>query len=466
MPSGLPFIPETITVHLGVPGDNSPNVTVPFQDYVANVASSEIYPTWPESAIRANMLAQISFALNRVYTGYYRARGYPFDITNSTRYDQYFVNGRDIFENIERLAAELFNTYIRRAGSIEPLFAQYCNGTTVTCAGLSQWGSVDLARAGYTPYRILANYYGSDIELVQNAPVGGAENTAPTPPLRLGSAGNDVRLLQLRLNRISNNYPNIPKIPYVNGIFSSETEEAVKVFQETFDLSPDGVVGSATWFAVERIYAAVKRLNSLNSEGLTFSEVSNQFPEVLRIGDANTGVSLLQYYLDVLSVYYDDIPSPAVDGIFGQETQNAVFAAQAALGLPVDGVVGEQTWNAVVNAYQGILDTIPVRYTEGNVIPFPGTILREGDESDSVRVLQEYLAYIAAYVPEIPTTSPTGYFGTHTRAAVEALQSAYGLPVTGYVNAITWSYITDLYSDLFVGNRLAAGQYPGFAVGE
>ena len=465
MPTGLPFIPETITVHLGRPNEDAPNVTVPFQEYVANVASSEIYPTWPESAIRANMLAQISFALNRIYTGYYRTRGYDFDITNSTQYDQYFVNGRDIFSNIQQIAAELFNTYIRREGNVEPLFAQYCNGTTVTCPGLSQWGSVDLARAGYTPYRILTSYYGNNVELVRDAPVGAVQNTAPSPPLRLGSANNDVRLLQIRLNRISNNYPNIPKIPYVNGIFGSETEEAVKSFQETFNLTPDGIVGSATWFAVERIYAAVKRLNSLNSEGLTFNEVSNQFPGVLRRGDANTGVSLLQYYIDFLSAYYDDIPSLAVDGIFGEDTENAVYAVQSAFGLPVDGLVGEQTWNAIVNAYRGILETIPIRYTEGNIIPFQGTILREGDESETVRVLQEYLNYIAAYIPEVPATSPTGYFGSRTRASVEAIQRAYGLPVTGYVNAITWRYITDLYSDLYIGNRLNEGQYPGFEVG-
>lgn len=465
MPTGLPYIPESITVHLGRPDERAPNVTVPFQTYVANVASSEIYPTWPESAIRANMLAQISFALNRVYTGYYRTRGYDFDITNSTQYDQYFVNGRDVFENIQQLAAELFNTYIRRVGNVEPLFAQYCNGTTVTCNGMSQWGSVDLARAGYTPYRILTAYYGSDLELVRNAPVGSVQNTAPTSQLRLGSANNDVRLLQIRLNRVSNNYPNIPKIPYVNGIFADATENAVREFQKTFNLAQDGIVGSATWFAVERIYAAVKRLNSLESEGLTFNEVSNQFPGVLRRGDANTGVSLLQYYLDFLSVYYDGIPSIAVDGIFGEDTENAVYAAQSVFGLSVDGLVGEQTWETIVDAYLGIIETIPVRYTEGNTIPFQGTILREGDESEVVRVLQEYLNYIAACIPEVPSTSPTGYFGSRTRASVEAIQRAYGLPVTGYVNAITWRYITDLYSDLYVGNRLNQGQYPGFTVG-
>ncbi len=247
-----------------------------------------------------------------------------------------------------------------------------------------------MARAGYTPYRILTAYYGSDLELVRNAPVGTVQNTAPTSPLRLGSANNDVRLLQIRLNRISNNYPNIPKIPYVNGIFADATENAVREFQKTFNLAQDGIVGSATWFAVERIYAAVKQLNSLESEGLTFNEVSNQFPGVLRRGDANTGVSLLQYYLDFLSVYYDGIPSIAVDGIFGEDTENAVYAAQSVFGLSVDGLVGEQTWETIVDAYLGIIETIPVRYTEGNTIPFQGTILREGDESEVVRVLQEY----------------------------------------------------------------------------
>ena len=154
-----------------------------------------------------------------------------------------------------------------------------------------------------------------------------------------------------------------------------------------------------------------------------------------------------------------------MDGIFGEDTENAVYAAQSVFGLSVDGLVGEQTWETIVDAYLGIVETIPVRYTEGNTIPFQGTILREGDESEVVRVLQEYLNYIAACIPEVPSTSPTGYFGSRTRASVEAIQRAYGLPVTGYVNAITWRYITDLYSDLYVGNRLNQGQYPGFTVG-
>ena len=465
MATGLPIIPETITVHLGAPDEPAPNVTLPFLDYIVNVASSEIYPTWPEEAIRANMYAQISYALNRIYTEYYRSRGYDFDITNSTRYDQYFVNGRDVFENIQEIAGDIFNDYIRRQGSVEPLFAQYCNGTTVTCNGLSQWGSVGLAESGYTPYRILQSYYGDNIDIVQDAPIGGTTPSAPAVPLRFDSAGGDVRQLQIRLNRISDNYPNIPKIAYPNGIFSFDTEEAVKAFQRTFNLTDDGIVGNATWYAIQRIYAAVKRLNSLNSEGLRFTDVDRQFPSTLSLGDQSTGVALLQYYLDYLSAYYDTIPPLETDGIFGESTRNAVYAAQAALGLPVDGVVGEQTWNAIVDAYYGIVRRIPVSYVEGNTIPFGGTILRQGSESEAVRVLQEYLDYISAFFPEIPSVTPTGYFGPRTEASVRAFQEVVGLPVTGIVNAVTWGEITDLYSDLYVGSRLGEGQYPGSALG-
>lgn len=453
MPTGLPVIPETITVHLGAPDEDAPNVTLPFLDYIMNVASSEIYPTWPENAIRANIYAQMSFALNRVYTEYYRSRGYDFDITNSTRYDQYFVNGREIFSNIRRIAAEVYGSYIRRQGSVEPLFAQYCNGTTVTCAGLSQWGSVTLADAGYTPYRILANYYGENIDLVRNAPVGSVGESAPETPLRLESSGALVRILQIQLNRISDNFPNIPKIPYPNGIFGIETENAVKTFQQTFNLTADGVVGRATWYSVQRIYAAVKRLNSLNAEGLQYSEVSREYPGVLRLGDANAGVRVLQYYIDYLSAYYDTIGPLEVDGVFGEETLRAVLEVQSTFGLTEDGLVGERTWNAVMNAYNGIIRTIPLSLTDGNVVPFQGQTLREGDESAEVRILQMYLDFISRSIPEVPSVPPTGYFGSRTRAAVEAFQRLYGFPISGNVNAFTWGAVADLYSDLYVGSR-------------
>ena len=222
-----PFIPAYITVHLGAPDSNAENVTVPFADYIKNVASSEIFPTWPESAVRANIYAQISYALNRYYTEYYRSRGYNFDITNSTTIDQSFVYGRDYFDNISRIVDELFNDYVVKGSSIEPYFTAYCDGREVDCEGLKHWGTVDLANQGYTPYEILQYYYGDDIGIVTNAPVQNSTIPSPERDLTLGAVGNDVQQVQIRLNRISKNYPSIPKVYPVDGVYDTATENAV-----------------------------------------------------------------------------------------------------------------------------------------------------------------------------------------------------------------------------------------------
>ena len=465
MNARLPTIPDTITVHLGAPSQAAPNVTLPFVDYIANVASSEIYPTWPESAIRANILAQISFALNRIYTEYYRVRGYDFDITNSTAIDQYFVNGRDVYENILQIVRELFDTYIVRQGSVEPLFAQFCNGTTVTCAGLSQWGSVALANEGYTPYEILQYYYGEDIDLVSDAPVMSITSSLPDRLLRLGTAGDDVRQIQIRLNRISDNYPSIPKIAIPDGVFSFDTEDAVRRFQEIFSLPADGIVGKSTWYAIQFIYNAVKRLNELDSEGIALSEVTQQYTRALSEGAVGLEVRNVQYLLAYLAEFYNTIPPIAIDGIFGPATASAVRAAQATFDLPVTGEVDFATWDVLYRTYLGFLETIPFQYVEGNILPYPGVPLRLGSQDDSVRVLQEYLNFISTRIDEIPSVSPTGYFGEQTQRAVLAAQGFLGIPQNGTVGSVTWSAIADLYSDLYNGSRLGEGQYPGFELG-
>ena len=461
----VPSIPEYITVHLGRPDESAPNVRVPFTDYIANVASSEIYPTWPESAIRANIYAQISFALNRIYTQFYRSRGYDFDITNSTAFDQSFVNGRDVFENVERITADIFNSYIRRRGNVEPLFAAYCDGVELSCAGLSQWGSVQLANDGLTPYEILQFYYGDDIDIISDAPVDGSGAPTPSLPLSVGSTGDAVRALQIRLNRISDNYPSIPKVAATDGIFAEDTEEAVREFQRIFSLSPDGIVGNATWFAAQRIYNAVKRLNELDSEGIRLEEVTKQYPGVLALGSQGLGVSNLQYFLSYLSAFYPSIVPSAVDGIFGNETRESVISAQRTFGLNPDGVVGELTWDAIYGAYRGIVDEIPKKYIEGNVLPYPGTPLRIGSDNDSVLLLQQYVNVIAAVFPEVNAVELTGYFGTQTDAAVRAIQRLSDIEETGVVAAVTWNAITSLYSDIINGSRLGEGQYPGFEIG-
>ena len=461
----LPTIPEFITVHLGAPDSPAPNITVSFSEYIANAASSEIYPTWNENAIRANVYAQISFALNRIYTEFYRSRGYDFDITNSTAFDQSFVNGRNIFENVQRIVDEIFNSYIRRRGNIEPLFATYCDGIEVKCNGLSQWGSVALAEEGYTPFEILQYYYGNDIDIISNVEVEGASPSAPNFPLSVGSSGDKVRVLQLRLNRISDNYPSIPKIATIDGIFAEDTESAIVRFQEIFGLSPDGVVGNATWYAVNRIYNAVKRLNELDSEGIRLEEVTKQYPGVLTLGSSGLGVSNLQYLLLYLSQFYSSITPVTVDGVFGNQMRQSVISAQNTFGIIEDGVVGEVTWNAIYNAYRGIVDTIPLKYIEGNILPFPGVILRVGSDNDSVLLLQQYINVIAQVYPEVNSVDLTGYFGAQTDRAVKSLQTILGLEPNGVVGAITWNGITSLYSDIVNGSRLNDGQYPGFEIG-
>ena len=403
MPTVIPYVPQRITVHLGAPSASADNVTVSFSDYVKNVASSEIYPTWEESALRANILAIVSFALNRVYTEFYRSRGYDFDITSSTAYDQFFVRGRSFFSNISQLVDELFNSYLRRPGFVEPLAAKFCNGTTVTCEGLSQWGSQALAQQGYNSTQILRSYYG-DVEIVANAPVQDYVSSYPGTPLRRGSVGPNVVVIQTELNRISQNYPAIPKVPVVDGIFGAATENSVTAFQEIFNLNPDGVVGPATWYALVRLYTAVTSLSELHSQGQRFYTIAWNKGRPLVPGDRGIQVEHLQYMLRVLAAYISQIPSVAVDGIYGSATRNAVLAAQGYFGLPQTGTVDLTTWNEIYDQFTGIenssfrdLERFP--YTSaviGNTLPrnryarsstmtqFPGYDLAPGGQ-DPVR---------------------------------------------------------------------------------
>ena len=372
MPIVTPYVPQYITVHLGSPSSNAANVTVSFPDYVKNVASSEIYPTWDESALRANIFAIVSFALNRIYTEFYRSRGYDFDITNNTAFDQAFVNGRSFFSSVSVLVDELFNDYLRRPGFVEPLAAKFCNGTTVTCEGLSQWGSQNLAQQGYSDTQILRSYYGN-VEIVSNAPIRGIVSSYPGTPLRLGSTGPSVVVLQVSLNRIARNYPAIPKIPANDGIFGSRTEAAVRAFQEIFNLTPDGIVGPATWYRIVRIYTAVTALSELRSQGQQFYSINWSPPTVLQVGNTGEKVRLLQYMLSVLSEYIPSIPSLSVDGIYGPATRSAVLAFQRRAGLPETGTVGQTTWDMIYDQYSGIEntslrsnETFPQRQTAGS----------------------------------------------------------------------------------------------------
>ncbi len=353
-----PYIPQAITVHTGPANQWAENVTVSFSDYIKNVASSEIYPTWPEAALRANILAQISFALNRVYTEYYPSRGYDFDITGSTMTDQKFIKGRSIFDNVSKLVDELFTTYIRRKGFVEPLSARFCNGTTVTCAGLSQWGSEALARQGRSYLEILRRYYGNDIELVSNAPIRNIAYSYPGSPLRTGASGNYVTVLQVMLNRIGRNYPAIPRVDPVDGVFGSQTEDAVKRFQRIFNLTPDGIVGQGTWYKLVSLYVGVTDLSELVSEGQPYTRIQAPASGVtLREGSSGIAVSALQYFISIIAQFNSGVPGLAIDGIFGPKTAAAVRAVQSRLGLSATGTVDQATWQKIYDEYLGIANT-------------------------------------------------------------------------------------------------------------
>lgn len=449
-----PYIPESVTVHLGTPDSNAENVTVSFTDYIKNVASSEIYPTWPETALRANIYVIITYTLNRIYTEWYRSRGYDFDITNSTRYDQAFVKNRDIFQNISDIVDEIFDQYVVKQGKIEPYFTQFCNGTTAKCDGLSQWGTVTLARQGYTPYEMLQYYYGNDINIVSDAKVQSIEESYPGFPLKSGDAGNDVTILQNELNRISGNYPAIPRIPEANGIFDINTEKSVSEFQRAFDLPVTGIVNKATWYAIKRYYVAVKRLTDLISEGVSYSEAEVPFSSDLSEGMSGLGVGTVQYFLNVIGYFNPALNLLPLDNYFGSQTRSAVEQFQKFYGLPVTGIVDRNTWNEIRRIYDEIISGLPEGYSGKKAKAYPGFILSEGMRGNDVRDFQTYISLVGRYYNDIPEIPVTGYFGNQTKNAVITFQRSFGLPVNGVVGAQTWNAVAQQYDYLIETENL------------
>ncbi|HHZ00495.1 MAG TPA: spore cortex-lytic protein [Tissierellia bacterium] len=453
-------IPSGITVHLGAPDEPAENVTVPFLDYIKNVASSELYPTWPETALRANIYAIVSTALNRIFTEWYRAQGYNFDITNDTRYDQAFVYNRGIFDTISRLSDELFDSYITRQGQIEPLYAQFCDGRVTWCPGLLQWGTVALAEQGYTPYEILQYYYGPDININPDTPVAVAGETYPGFPLQFGDNNPYVLLMQIYLNTISVNYPSIPKIPNPTGTFNEATREAVRTFQNIFNLPETGIIDKATWYRIRRLYVAVTKLAELTSQGLALSEIP-EFTPTPGPAEVVPMVQVVQYFLNVLSAYYSSIPSVDINGILDTQTRVALMEAQKTFNLPVTGLVDEQTANALYNAVSGILQTLPPSAIALPALLWPGINYQRGSEGAPVYFIQQYLSYIASVLEGIAPADPDGIFGPQTEQAVRSFQRYFGINETGVVDRYTWDRIVLIYRRLRFGDTSDIRQLNG-----
>ena len=443
----LPTIPTNVTVHLGAPNTQARNVTVPFTDYIKNVASSEIFPSWPQASLRANILAQISYTLNRVYTEYYPSRGYDFDITNDTRYDHAYTENGEVFDTVSVIVDELFNNYIRRKGTVEPLAAKFCDGRITLCDGLLQWGTVELANQGYDTLEILKYYYGDDIEIVENAPLADKTESYPGTALSRGSFGDDVRTIKNELSRIRRNYPAIPALT-ATSVYDGETEAAVREFQRIFNLTPDGIVGKATWYQIKRVYTAVKRLAELTSEGLTIPEVERVFRTTLSLGDRGVEVEAVQYYLAFLGYFYPQLAPIPINGFFDDMTGDAVFTFQNAYGLPVTGEINLETYYTIERAYKETVAQLPANYQSAIGEPYPGRFLVEGDRGEEVRVIQGYLSRISRTDPAIPDVAADGIFGPQTKRAVVALQKQLGVEENGAIGPVEWVEI------ILRGNRV------------
>lgn len=442
-------VPEQITVHLGPPNVMADNINISFVDYIKNVASSELYPTWPEAALRANIHAIVSVALNRYFTDWYRSRGYNFDITNSTQFDQAFVQNRGNYDNISNLVDDIFNQYIVSEGKLEPLYALFCDGRATNCSGLHQWGTVDLANEGYTPLEILQYYYGENISL-DTASVGpriyGYES-----PLKLGDSGLDVLRKQLQLDRISVNFPGIPKIKSIDGYFDVTTDAAIKEFQKVFKLPVTGIIDQGTWHAISRIYQAVTKLAERTSEGIMFKQYEEVLSGALLKGDIRLRVSLLQYLLNLMSLYYPSVPETAITSVFDNQTRLAVIEYQKTKNLEPTGIVDQETWESLYNNGIGILRTLQPQAIYLPYVRYPRDY-SFGDQGPGVFIIQEMLQYISLIIPEIPYVEITQVFDDATQKAVIAFQNYMKLEPTGVVNEITWNTLTEVYRAQRYGN--------------
>ena len=440
-------IPETVTVHLGRPDASRQNVTVSFRTYLKSVAASEIYPTWPEQALRANIHCQISFILNRIYTEWYRSRGYNFDITNSTSFDQKYIHNRATFESTDRIVDEIFNTYVTRQFNREPYFTEYCDGKQVTCNGLKQWGTVDLANRGMNALEILRYYYGDDIQINETDYISAVNSSYPGYALRRGSTGENVRIIQAQLNRISDNYPAIDK-QTVDGVFGTSTENAVKTFQRIFNLTSDGVVGKSTWYKISYIYVAVKKLAELTSEGESIQD--GAYPgRPVRQGDRGLNVTIVQFYLNQAAQYVSTVSPVTLDGVFGSGTRQQVLNFQRYYNLTADGVVGRLTWDKMYRLFLSIRDGVDTpAQTPPASATYPGSPLRIGSSGGNVSRVQNWLNDIGRVYGQIPSLTVDGRFGPATQSAVIVFQQVFNLSADGVVGPTTWNRIYAVWQDL------------------
>lgn len=359
-----------------------------------------------------------------------------------------------------RLTDDIFNTYIRKTGTVNPYYSEYCDGKTVSCPGLKQWGTVTLAEQGRSALSILKNYYGNDIEIVRTSNIASIPESYPGSPVRQGDRGSSVFTLQRQLNRITKDYPSFGTLS-PDGIFGAQMAETVKRFQRQFSLTADGVVGRQTWYKISYIYVSVKDLAELTSEGETLSGALSDGTwggVVLRTGSRGSAVEQLQFWLNTISQYVSSIPSVTVDGSFGSRTASAVRAFQRRYGLTADGVVGENTWNAIYAQF------FSIQSDNGTPNAYPGAALRQGDTGQNVRLVQFWLRIARTVYTALNNPTVDGRFGAATTRAVQAFQRYFGLTADGVVGRATWNKLREVYTDIandLLAESLRPGEFPG-----
>ncbi|MCL2357698.1 MAG: peptidoglycan-binding protein [Defluviitaleaceae bacterium] len=392
-----------------------------------------------------------------------------------------FVEGGQIFASIDRMVDRIFNRYIRRQGHLEPFFAEYCDGRRVTCPGLWQWGTVALANQGLNALQILRHYYPNDVQIVETDNIGGVEASFPGFALRPGMSGPAVRTLQQWLNRIRVNFPAIPQITNVSGVYGPQTEAAVRAFQsirELGNLTPNGIVDRATWYRLSFTYSAVKRLGELTSEGIVIGIDRTPPTDIIREGARGRLVQRAQYLLSFISEFYPAVPGVLQNSLFTRDMTNAVREFQRRFGLNPDGVIGPLTWRRLYEVYWNIRDRIPLPPSDGggtvvpplppgpgpgpgpggNVPPYPGQPIRVGARGTDVQRIQRCLNTMRACFPSIGQLNTDGIFGPLTQASVMEFQRRVGLNPDGVVGPLTWGALMPACYN----NPIAP--YPGFLI--
>ena len=462
-------IPEKIVVHLARVTYAARDISVPFRDYIKNVTCNEIYVTWHTEAIKANVYCIVSFTLNRIFTEFYRSRGYPFDITSTTHMDHQFNEGTVIDRRVSQIVDQQFNEYIAQVGHKEPFLSMYCDGQKVKCPGqLTQWGSEDKAKAGMLARDIVRTSYAYDLEFRITNNIGGITSSYPGYVLQEGYSGADVATMQRQLIRIASSL-GITSIPSADGVFGPATTAAVKALQKYAGIAQDGRVGKQTWNEIQRLYSAVTKLNEMDSEG-EYIGIGTTPPSItIQQGQRGELVARLQFLINFISVYDPYVPAINQTGLYDRATADAVRDFQTSQGLVANGIVGASTWRALYDVYWGIVgNRPPVTPPPSGNYPYPGYVLRNGSSGSDVATLQTALAKISSIITQIPSPGVAdGRFGGGTEASVRKFQQLWGLTVDGIVGPSTWNAIMTEYQSLLTGgggNIVTPPAYPGYVL--